>query len=785
MQGPGPPPLSHRLALPIVLGVAVAGLYWDVVFGGQSFAARDHLTVTVPVHAFIRESLLAGRVPEWWDRVDLGVAFAANPATQGMSPIAWAFSLLPQPFGADVEPLAYLWLFGWGVALLARRLGAGTGGAAVAGILAVSSGYMGSLIPNAHLPHAAWMPWIAWAADRFAAERDRRGIARAAAVLSVFAALQLTGPEPGTVVTAILLAAAVLVMRSGDDRLRKLGWGAGAVVVGVGLAAFTVFPAFLAAANGERSGGLPLAIASVWSLHPLRIFELVWPHLLGDPVGRAENLASLLANAADDAGWPAWSFSVFVGAPTLLFAFLGATKARGGRLLAVAALFLVLSLGRYTPAFEAFRWLFPPERYMRYPEKHILGALVLLWVFAGVGVSRLRDSRRALWAFAATAAVLASCLGVAVLVSHRLAEPLAAQAREARLPFPLDPRLAIRHAFMEGALAVAALLVTTVGVALSRSPRLVRVGTSLAVLATVGASWRDTRGIAVLVPRHSERPALLERVIPGSRIYRSELSSWSAGTAAALAETEYATLAGDIPAQFGVAVLPGFDHVASAGRRQFWRGVFPRMSVKSFAALFGVEWGVLNDFASDWTLTRSGVARSNGFTLVHFSDVRPRAFVTSSWVAASSQRAALNALAPRGRDPRAVVLEDVDAGPSAPPEISPCFATFARPERVEIACRSGGGYAVLLDEYTDGWSATVDGAPADIRRADGLFRAIAIPPGVHRVVFAYETPGLALGLSVSLASTIAVGLTLVAMHRRAAGLAKQVQPIVNEVRDQT
>jgi hypothetical protein len=82
--------------------------------------------------------------------------------------------------------------------------------------------------------------------------------------------------------------------------------------------------------------------------------------------------------------------------------------------------------------------------------------------------------------------------------------------------------------------------------------------------------------------------------------------------------------------------------------------------------------------------------------------------------------------------------------------LSPCAVAAYRPERVVLDCASpSGGFAVLADESAPGWSATVDGAPAPLERADVLLRAVAIGPGPHRVELIYRTPLLRAGVLVS------------------------------------
>ena len=49
-----------------------------------------------------------------------------------------------------------------------------------------------------------------------------------------------------------------------------------------------------------------------------------------------------------------------------------------------------------------------------------------------------------------------------------------------------------------------------------------------------------------------------------------------------------------------------------------------------------------------------------------------------------------------------------------------------------------GGFAVLNDMWQPWWFASVDGAEIAIQRANVLFRAVAVPPGRHKILFTFE-----------------------------------------------
>ncbi len=765
--------MPRRQLMLVAAGLAVVllAVYRDVVFGGRTFVERDHLVYTLPIRTVLHEAVREGRFPEWWDSVGLGTPFAANPVHQAFSPIAWTCAALPMPFGSDLEPVVLLFIAGLGTALLAARLGAGALGALVAGALVATSGYFGSMIVNGNLPYMAWVPWIAWAAEGLAgvgraAASEARDAFRASAVVAVFIALQLTGAEPTATLTGAAIAIAIVLLRSRDPA-RKVAWLAAAGVAGVALGAMTLLPALHLSAWSKRSGGVPWEIAAGWSLHPLRLVEWIWPRMLGDPIGVARSLAVVAADSGGETlSEPSWSFSVFLGAPAILLAIAGAEDGRRRALLALSVVFLVLALGRFTPVFAAVRTLFPPERYMRYPEKHVLGAIVLVSAFAGVGLTRLaREVPR--WIFASfvaiTATLAALVLGLAAAAPRVVAW---AQAEAALSGLALDSASALRVSIRAGALAAAGLAVATAGIALASRPRWRPLAVAMVAFATLSVPAVEAGAILSLAPREvvGERPASIraaEAAAPGERrIFRDRIVPPLSLRPEAYARWVNESLAGDSAARFGYQVLPGMNPAESAEHAEFFSGRHGILSPSALTALLGIRFAMFYENVGI-PLPGPTVARGDGFVLSVAPWVRPRAFVATGVTFAGSADASVQALATaERRDPGNVVIAGTgDIVPASGGAVMPCAVESDRREHVDLVCAAGRpSYAVLLDAFAPGWSATVDGADAPILRADGLFRAVRIEAGAHRIAFRYRTPGLRAGATVSVAAALAISV---------------------------
>jgi len=138
---------------------------------------------------------------------------------------------------------------------------------------------------------------------------------------------------------------------------------------------------------------------------------------------------------------------------------------------------------------------------------------------------------------------------------------------------------------------------------------------------------------------------------------------------------------------------------------------------------------------------------------------------------AGTEGAPPRAAVPSSMNPGEPPTLDADAGVS-PVGVGVAGPTpavrFLRDEPLEVALEAtlvADGYIILADTAFPGWTATVDGSPARIRRADSLFRAVRLPPGRHEVVFRYTAASFHRGLWLCAAGLL-VGIAVLVIPWR-------------------
>jgi len=121
-------------------------------------------------------------------------------------------------------------------------------------------------------------------------------------------------------------------------------------------------------------------------------------------------------------------------------------------------------------------------------------------------------------------------------------------------------------------------------------------------------------------------------------------------------------------------------------------------------------------------------------------------------------------------DPRDLALVEAPADAVATHPVA-VVAAEPVPERergVEVAERSPGfvrlrietardGVLVHSANYSEGWRAFVDGAPAPLWRVDGLVQGVRVSAGRHEVRLEYLPKAFVLGAAISLLSGLTAG----------------------------
>jgi hypothetical protein len=472
---------------------------------------------------------------------------------------------------------------------------------------------------------------------------------------------------------------------------------------------------------------------------------------------------------------------LYLGTPVLLCAGLAAFRGdRPARRLAILSLFFVLlALGTFTPIYGLYRKLVWPEHLLRYPEKHMAAALLLWAALAGVGFDRLfepsaRKSRALL--SAAVAACLAVGLGLATLGRGYLLSAIASASQAAHKA--VDGPAVLSEVLAGGlsATVVAALVPLTVLLAGHR--RFGGWARPLLLLALVVHLIEHDWAVHVTIPREVVRavPALLQPLPPPAgewpRLIRrvSEVTPLSVSGEARAAFLHHTATAND-NARFGFAEVPAYV-IAGTARFDAFAAASGRANLERVMDVLDIRY-LLIDLASAPAMGMPVVspAAFAGYVALENPVRRPRAFVAYRWRHGVSDQDALQSLFDTRRSE--LDLGQVRlAGPGtsdllASDEPTPCLLEKPQAEHVILNCQAARpGYAVLLDEWTHGWSATVDGVATPIERADVLARALPVPAGEHRIEMRYRTPGLRLGLWLATGGWLIFGFLLVCSRRK-------------------
>lgn len=783
--------MSPRLLrlLPWLIGCLLAaplgiGLLQDGVYVGNG---TDLYSYQVPLHAMVGAALRAGHWPAWNP-----YALAGVPAHAGMQlgltyPPDLATSLI---FGVKASEwllwLHLVWLAA-GTWFLARvhtgrqpiETWRDLAPAGVAAAIVVGSGPTWGHVFAGHVSLIqawAWLPWL-WALA--VAALETRTVRPALLAMAALAAQVLAGHPQVTYLG--LAGLAFLMAAHALDPVEKMpadasGWrsisGALAAIallaaIGIGaavLAAGQWLPTYFAQAESNRLLATPDDIAFSFSAPAGTLATAVAPLVWGGPkialaeFGYHETLA-------------------FVGGPALALALVGALVgglrawiALGGILTCV-----LLSLGNEGPLLPALLGLVPGIGSFRVPGRWLLPAVVLLALLAARGTAWLLQHRKPvteprtwpIW----LGILLPAGVGLglwAVGAGCRTdggwwLEMVRAHAtRQAAV----DPRILAELAASASTSFTVVALACLAGAAAFLRPTLrPAIGVTLIGLVGVTALWFASlhtetafrRPAADLAWTPAEVLAIRAQVGPRHRLATAaplRQANWGGASqilvagayepAVTVNANRYANLLANRPlsayaVNFQVRrPSPWLDRLATS---HVLLAATDQASARAFAA-----WPEVGSFASGRVLRRNPAPMDRISAPTHVAVQADAALAVTQLASTPADTVLLSAPLAHTEAARATLALEDD-----------------QPDRLAIRVTTDLPVVVVArDALASGWTATIDGQPAQIALCDGLFRAASVPAGEHRLVWAFSPPGWRLGLGMSLLSwlALAVGVLL-------------------------
>lgn len=739
-----------RFAIAVfLLASIVIGWPW---LSGQVTIPWDAKAQFQPQIQFLAQSLARGESPFWAPFVFSGVPQVADPQSMIFSPPFLALAALdgsPSLWSADATVLAMVALGGVALMLWFRDQGWHWAGGLVAALAFCHGAAMAWRIQHiGQVLSLAYLPFALFLIDR---ALKRRSIWYGATA-GLVAGIIVLGRDQVALLGLYLLAGfAIWRLAQSAHPMRALRLNLLPILVGgvVALAVIAI-PVTLTAALAAESNRAVIDYpgAARGSLHPALLLTAVLPDLFGAS-GRME----------DYWGPPSFAWQgtdlfiaqnmgiLYIGAIPLLLIAVAALRGRlwepQVRFFTVAAVaMLFYALGRTTPVFRVIYELFPGVKLYRRPADAVFLIGALGAILAGYSAHRLFQQptapltrRHVMWVLGGIGAAfeIAILLGFWLDRASLLWTPLAAGAMSfglcalvlvlARGNIQAKPMLA-------ASLLAAAL---TVDLAINNGPNSATAQPP-AVYDVLEPSTRNAT-IGILKSKAVDNETRRDRIeLAGLGFHWPNVS---------LTHRLENTLGyNPVRSELYSAATGAEDHVGLPDQRKF-APLFPsyRSTLADMLGLRFIATGVpveqIDPKLKPGDLTL--IARTaDGYVYENPRAMDRVAFATSARTA-DFDRLLKDGAWPDVDFATTVLLQRADPAGATPRRPGRARILDYRNTEVQIDADSpDGGWLVLHDLWHPWWSADIDGTPTEILRANVLFRAIAVPPGRHKITFRFR-----------------------------------------------
>jgi hypothetical protein len=667
----------------------------------------DAYLIHYPLLFYLRDSILRGQLPLWNPYTFSGVPALANPEAGYLYPPNWLTLFLPTYLAMNWSLGLHVMLAGAGAAWCAGRMGASRHGQFMGGVAYALGSAMVARQSGGHLPFLegnAWLP----IETGLVVTILRPGMVVPLALVTALIILAGRPELPIFLVWWLPLWAFLTARRAGrrtvGRALFRTAVGAG---LGASLAAAQLVPtAALLSVSPRTTGGLG------WDFLTSASYPL-W-HLLGAVAPTAFGAPSSYWVGAS-AEWH--ERLLYLGGVPLLAALFARGRWRWA-CWGIAALAVLLAVGKYSPWYAWVQAVLPGYGSFRIPSRHLGLAALVLSLAAGLGVDRLRGRGAATVAIGGAVVVNALSLtldlwlpraaavagGVDLLAHAATTTDVSALAAPALQGAALVFFLAGLAALLPGAwagramlaLAVLELLVVLAPYRLSRSDGQNLLASAQPLLGRERAVYLGNGG------------ALLANLGPVLHVRQPVGYSWMYnGSYGVLLTGNGRRVAFDVDRpEDGPLFLLGYDTVIDASKRlvTLRKPESPRVWVARCAWPGSASTVRQADFPWSSCVAREGAAQRDATTAPGPATITAEG---TGW------------------------LEMVAEGP---------------------------GWLVTDQPWYPGWDASVDGQPAPVETVDGALVGVPLGPGRHEVRVSYLPAGWQVGLGVSSLAALLLGV---------------------------
>lgn len=160
----------------------------------------------------------------------------------------------------------------------------------------------------------------------------------------------------------------------------------------------------------------------------------------------------------------------------------------------------------------------------------------------------------------------------------------------------------------------------------------------------------------------------------------------------------------------------------------------------------------------------------DNFLIYENKKVLPRVFTAQDYVIKNTKVDAIETLYdPRFDIRNSVILEEKPSIDLTKGEGRTEIVEYSQNKVVVKAVSNGNKLLVLSDVFYPGWTATVNGIPTKITKANYAFRAVPIPSGESRIEFIYRPLSFQLGITASIISLLTLGFIILYNNKRKYG----------------